>query len=208
MKGAPERILDRCSTILINGEERKLDDEWREAFNNAYMELGGLGERVLGFCDFYLDKEKFPSGFPFDGEEVNFPLEGLRFVGLMSMIDPPKPSVPDAISRVRDAGVKVVMVTGDHPNTAVAIAKSVGIVDFETEPYTLSVAGLPGGEIQSAVVKGEDMEQMSPDVLDDILLNSAELVFARVKPEQKLQIVESCQRLGAVVTVTGDGELY
>ena len=76
----------------------------------------------------------------------------------------------------------------------------------ETEPIQLSVAGLPGGEIQSGVVKGEDMEQMSPDVLDDILLNTAELVFARVKPEQKLQIVESCQRLGAVVTVTGDGE--
>ena len=54
MKGAPERILDRCSTILINGEEKKLDDEWRESFNNAYMELGGLGERVLGFCDYYL----------------------------------------------------------------------------------------------------------------------------------------------------------
>merc|ERR1712214_212696 len=104
MKGAPERILDRCSTILINGEERKLDDEWREAFNNAYMELGGLGERVLGFCDFYLDKEKFPSGFPFDGEEVNFPLEGLRFVGLMSMIDPPRAAVPDAVTKCRSAG--------------------------------------------------------------------------------------------------------
>merc|ERR1712158_68163 len=57
MKGAPERILDRCSTILINGEEKKMSEEWKEAFNNAYMELGGLGERVLGFCDFYLDKD-------------------------------------------------------------------------------------------------------------------------------------------------------
>ena len=133
-------------------------------------------------------------------------ITGYRLLGLMSMIDPPKPSVPDAISQVRDAGVKVVMVTGDHPNTAVAIAKSVGIVDFETEPVTLTVAGLPGGEVQSGVLRGEDMEQMTPDLLDDVLLNTSELVFARVKPEQKLQIVESYQRLGAVVTVTGDGE--
>ena len=111
MKGAPERILDRCSTILINGEEKKLDDEWKESFNNAYMELGGLGERVLGFCDFYLDEEKFPSGFPFDGEDVNFPLEGLRFVGLMSMIDPPRAAVPDAVAKCRSAGIKVIMVS-------------------------------------------------------------------------------------------------
>ena len=74
-----------------------MSEEWKEAFNNAYMELGGLGERVLGFCDFYLDKEQFPSGFPFDGEDLNFPLEGLRFVGLMSMIDPPRAAVPDAV---------------------------------------------------------------------------------------------------------------
>ena len=128
MKGAPERILDRCSTILINGEEKKMSEEWKEAFNNAYMELGGLGERVLGFCDFYLDAEQYPSGFPFDGEEVNFPLEGLRFVGLMSMIDPPRAAVPDAVTKCRSAGIKVIMVTGDHPITAKAIARSVGII--------------------------------------------------------------------------------
>ena len=80
MKGAPERILDRCSTIMVEGEEIKLTDEWRDSFNNAYLELGGLGERVLGFCDFALDKDQFPKGFPFDGEDdVNFPLEGLRY---------------------------------------------------------------------------------------------------------------------------------
>ena len=99
MKGAPERILDRCSTIMIDGEEHKLTTEWREAFNNAYLELGGLGERVLGFCDFVLDTDNFPTGFPFDGEDVNFPLTGLRFVGLMSMIDPPRAAVPDAVTK-------------------------------------------------------------------------------------------------------------
>ena len=62
----------------------------------------------LGFCDFKLDKEKFPDGFPFDAEETNFPLEGLRFVGLMSMIDPPRAAVPDAVCKCRSAGIKVV----------------------------------------------------------------------------------------------------
>ena len=76
MKGAPERILDRCTSILVNGEEKPLDDKWKEAFNNAYLELGGLGERVLGFCDLRLDPSKYPKGFAFDQEEQNFPLMG------------------------------------------------------------------------------------------------------------------------------------
>merc|ERR1712218_14190 len=85
------------------------------------MELGGLGERVLGFCDFSLPANKYPIGYPFDPDEENFPLNGLRFVGLMSMIDPPRAAVPDAVSKCRSAGIKVIMVTGDHPITAKAI---------------------------------------------------------------------------------------
>ncbi|VEL43593.1 unnamed protein product [Protopolystoma xenopodis] len=60
MKGAPERIVDRCSTILINGREELISNQWKEAFNNAYMDLGGMGERVLGFCDFRLPAEEYP----------------------------------------------------------------------------------------------------------------------------------------------------
>ena len=85
---------------------------------------------------------------------------------------------------------------------------SVGLVGLDTEPLQLGIAGLPGGSgvaVQAGVVRGEDLEQMPPDILDDILTHTEELVFARVKPEQKLQVVEACQRLGAVVTVTGDG---
>merc|ERR1712076_169216 len=130
MKGAPERILDRCSTILMNGEEKPLDKEMIESYNSAYDELGGLGERVLGFCHFYLSAEEFPPGFQFDaeGDEPNFPLTGLCSVGLMSMIDPPRAAVPDAVSKCRSAGIKVIMVTGDHPITAKAIARNVGII--------------------------------------------------------------------------------
>ena len=128
MKGAPERILERCGTIFINGEEKILDDEMKDAFNTAYLELGGLGERVIGFCDFKLPEDKFPKGFPFDAEECNFPLGNLRFLGLVSMIDPPRAAVPDAVAKCRSAGIKVIMVTGDHPITAKAIAKAVGII--------------------------------------------------------------------------------
>lgn len=70
MKGAPERILDRCSTILIKDSEVPLDEEMKEAFERAYLELGGMGERVLGFCHFYLPAEEFPPGFEFVSDEV------------------------------------------------------------------------------------------------------------------------------------------
>ena len=114
--------------FLFLGEEKPLDDDWKDAFNSAYMELGGLGERVLGFCDLKLDDEKYTDDYVFDADEQNFPLTGLRFVGLMSLIDPPRAAVPDAVTKCRSAGIKVIMVTGDHPITAKAIAKSVGII--------------------------------------------------------------------------------
>ena len=106
MKGAPERILERCSTIFIGGEEKVLDNELKEAFNTAYMELGGLGERVLGFCDYMLPMDKYPKGYQFSADDPNFPLAGLRFVGLVSMIDPPRAAVPDAVGKCRSAGIK------------------------------------------------------------------------------------------------------
>lgn len=87
-----------------------LDEEMKEAFNNAYLELGGLGERVLGFCDLQLPSDKYPIGFKFNTDDVNFPVDNLRFVGLMSMIDPPRAAVPDAVAKCRSAGIKVCIV--------------------------------------------------------------------------------------------------
>ena len=91
----------------MHGKEQPMDDEMKDSFNQAYLELGGLGERVLGFCDFRLDPGKYPAGYPFDSDDVNFPTEGLRFVGLMAMIDPPRAAVPDAVAKCRSAGIKV-----------------------------------------------------------------------------------------------------
>jgi len=212
MKGAPERILDRCSTIYIGGKEKVLDDEMKEAFNNAYLELGGLGERVLGFCDLMLPSDKYPPGYKFDADDPNFPLSGLRFVGLMSMIDPPRAAVPDAVAKCRSAGIKVIMVTGDHPITAKAIAKSVGIISEGNETVediaqrlNIPVSEVNPSEAKAAVIHGSELKDLSGDQLDDILRHHTEIVFARTSPQQKLIIVEGCQRMGAIVAVTGDG---
>jgi len=212
MKGAPERILERSSTIIINGEEKPMDEDLKEAFNNAYMELGGLGERVLGFCDYMLPSDKYPLGYPFDADNVNFPVHGLRFVGLMSMIDPPRAAVPDAVAKCRSAGIKVIMVTGDHPITAKAIAKSVGIISEGNETVediaqrlNIPIKEVDPREAKAAVVHGGELRDMSGEQLDDILIHHTEIVFARTSPQQKLIIVEGCQRMGAIVAVTGDG---
>jgi len=212
MKGAPERILQRCSTIVIDGQERALTEDWKNAFETAYMELGGLGERVLGFCDFMLPEDKYPAGYPYDADEENFPLEGLRFVGLMSMIDPPRAAVPDAVLKCRSAGIKVIMVTGDHPITAKAIARSVGIISEGTETVEdiATRKGIPVVEVNpreamAAVVHGGEIKDLSEKALDEILMYHTEIVFARTSPQQKLIIVEGCQRMGRIVAVTGDG---
>merc|ERR1712073_8681 len=212
MKGAPERILERCSTIVIDGREMPLSQEWKNAFETAYMELGGLGERVLGFCDFMLPADKFPVGYPFDADDVNFPCEGLRFVGLMSMIDPPRAAVPDAVLKCRSAGIKVIMVTGDHPITAKAIARSVGIISEgqETVEDIAARKNIPLSEVnpreaRAAVVHGGEIKDMDDKHMDEILMNHTEIVFARTSPQQKLIIVEGCQRMGAIVAVAGDG---
>merc|ERR1712061_275515 len=212
MKGAPERILERCSTIVIDGTERPLTQDWKNAFETAYMQLGGLGERVLGFCDFMLPADKYPKGYPFDPDEENFPLSGLRFVGLMSMIDPPRAAVPDAVLKCRSAGIKVIMVTGDHPITAKAIARSVGIISEGTETVEdiATRKGIPVQEVNpreamAAVVHGGEIKDLSEKALDEILMYHTEIVFARTSPQQKLIIVEGCQRMGAIVAVTGDG---
>merc|ERR1712055_832790 len=212
MKGAPERILQRCTSIVIDGTERPMTQEWKDAFESAYMELGGLGERVLGFCDFMLPEDKYPKGYPFDPDEENFPLEGLRFVGLMSMIDPPRAAVPDAVVKCRSAGIKVIMVTGDYPITAKAIAKSVGIISdgMETVEDIAARTNVPVSEVnpreaRACVVHGGELKDLNEKQIDEILMYHSEIVFARTSPQQKLIIVEGCQRMGAIVAVTGDG---
>ncbi|MBW04362.1 Potassium-transporting ATPase alpha chain 1, partial [Eschrichtius robustus] len=212
MKGAPERVLERCSSILIKGQELPLDEQWREAFQTAYLSLGGLGERVLGFCQLYLSEKDYPHGYAFDVEDMNFPTSGLCFAGLVSMIDPPRATVPDAVLKCRTAGIRVIMVTGDHPITAKAIAASVGIISegSETVEDIASRLRVPVDQVnrkdaRACVINGMQLKDMDPSELVEALRTHPEMVFARTSPQQKLVIVESCQRLGAIVAVTGDG---
>lgn len=211
-KGAPERIIKLCSKILIEDKEYDLDDEWREAFNNTYHTLGTYGERVLGFCDCKLPLDKFPVGTVFDSDEPNFLDGGFRFVGLVSMIDPPRAAVPDAVQKCRDAGIKVVMVTGDHPVTAAAIARSVNIISLGNltieemaQNRGCSIEDIDPKEVKTAVVSGAELKLLSPEELRHLIRNHDELVFARTSPEQKYIIVEAFQDLGYVVASTGDG---
>uniref|UniRef100_A0A3Q3JGI7 Sodium/potassium-transporting ATPase subunit alpha n=1 Tax=Monopterus albus TaxID=43700 RepID=A0A3Q3JGI7_MONAL len=186
MKGAPEKILERCILIFMPGRE--------------------------SFCHFNLPDDQFPEGFAFDTDEVNFPTEKLCFIGLMSMIDPPRAAVPDAVGKCRSAGIKVIMVTGDHPITAKAIAKGVGIISEGNETVediaarlNVPVAEVNPRDAKACVVHGGELKEMTPELLDDVLKYHTEIVFARTSPQQKLIIVEGCQRQGAIVAVTGDG---
>jgi len=212
MMGAPERVIERCTSIYVKGAEQKLNSAWRQAFHNAYMKIGSLGERLIGVCDLRLPLEEFPIGYPFDADQENFPQENLRFLGMISLTDPPRASVPDAVSRCHTAGIKVIMVTGDHPITAKAVAKGVGIISegSETAEDIAARLGIPISEVNprdasAIVVHGSDLSDMTFIQLDDVINNYQEIVFARTTPHQKLLIVEACQRQGKVVAVTGDG---
>jgi sodium/potassium-transporting ATPase subunit alpha len=208
IKGAPERVLDRCSTILYHGRKRKMNDHWKARYEVAYNELGGKGERVLGFAHCYLP-ESFTADFDFDIDNINFPTEGYTFLGLVSMIDPPREAVPFAVKSCQEAGIRVIMVTGDHPITAKAIARQVGIIHLPTREDLAAERGIPPEEVPDAdvraiVVHGTELKDMEDEDVDRIL-DHEEVVFARTSPQQKLRIVEGCQRRGAIVAVTGDG---
>lgn len=115
------------------------------------------------------------------------------------MMDPPRPTVPDAVYKCRCAGIKVIMVTGDHPDTAKAIAKLVGIFTDEDLFHPEE------DKKRCIVVTGMELRDLKSEELDAIIRGYPEIIFARTSPVQKLQIVESCQRLHLITAVTGDG---
>lgn len=127
-------------------------------------------------------------------------------------MDPPRPMVYDAVHKCRTAGIKVIMVTGDHPVTAMAIAKKVGIISEGHETkydrailHEKTLSQITTEPAQAIVVTGSELRNMDSNELDELIRDYEEIVFARTSPQQKLLIVESCQRLGEIVAVTGDG---
>lgn len=173
-KGAPDSILAVCDKISVNGKEEKLDAKHRKEILKMNEKYGASALRVLGFAYKRLkEKEK--------GAE-----EEMVFLGLVGMIDPARPEVKDAVAKCKSAGIDVVMITGDHANTAVAIAKEIGIFN-ENDTF----------------LTGTELEEMSLSKLSKMV--GKVKVYARVNPAHKVKILEALKKHGKIVSMTGDG---
>eukprot|EP01137_Pigoraptor_chileana_P027808 Opistho-2@10843 len=205
-KGAPEMVFERCNFIMVKGERQPITDDIRTRLAESVEDLAALGERVLAFSQVHVP---CPAGEArvYSSDSKNYPMDGYTFLGLISLIDPPKPGVPDAISLCRTAGIKVIMATGDHPLTAKAIARQIGLVTFETEEKVRpgqQPKPKPEGGYRAVVITGMALKAYTDEQLEEVLKKD-EIVFARTSPQQKHQIVEALQRLKHIVAVTGDG---
>ena len=177
VKGAPEAVLEACTHYTGPEGSRPLGDDLRRRLLERNEELAGQGLRLLG-----LARKELASA---EGE----PYTELEFVGFLSLLDPPRKEVPEAIAACRSAGIKVVMVTGDQAPTAVNIARQVGLFDGDEDRV------FPGTVLREI---DEADEARRAEVL-------AGRVFSRVSPEQKLRLIELHQQDGSVVAMTGDG---
>ncbi|HWR55899.1 MAG TPA: heavy metal translocating P-type ATPase [Negativicutes bacterium] len=177
-KGAPDTIINHCSHYLANGAVVPLDDDTRRKFLKKNDEMTGQALRVLAVAYKQLETG---TEYPDEGLEQNLVLGGL-----LGMIDPPRPEVPAAIEKCRRAGVKVVMITGDHPGTARAIAQELGLMPA-----------------QGRVVLGREIDDMSDEQLAAVAGDIS--VYARTSPHHKLRIVKALKEKGYVVAMTGDG---
>jgi Ca2+-transporting ATPase len=174
--GAPEKLLANSSRLLVKGEETELTDATRRNVLLVISDMARTGERLLAFGYHRIHSaESLDKG----GYEKN-----LVFVGVVGFIDPPRPEVKDAIAKCQKAGIRVIMVTGDHPETAKAVASQVGINS-------------------SRVLTGSEIADMSDEEVKKALEETS--IFARVTPEDKLRLVRLLRERGEVVAVTGDG---
>ena len=175
-KGAPDVILQRCTSILINGQKETLTERYKNEILQQNQNYANEGLRVLGFA--YKD---------LDSHDIQLDDENnLTFVGLVSLMDPPRPESADAVAKCKMAGIKPIMITGDHVVTARSIAKKIGIYE--------------DGDLS---IDGQQLNQMSDEELDEKLTHIS--VYARVAPEHKIRIVKAWQKRGDIVAMTGDG---
>jgi len=179
VKGAPDIVLDRCEFMVCDGETRPLDAASREAILRANHDFANDALRVLAVAQRTLSA--LPDPLTPDTLE-----DHLTLVGLVAMIDQARPEVAAAIAKARHAGIRTVMVTGDYPDTAQAIAREIGLLR-------------EGGR----VLRGSDIEALAPDELAALIEDVD--VFARVSPEHKVRIVEAFRARDHVVAMTGDG---
>lgn len=173
-KGAYDKLIEKCKYILINGEIKLLDDKIIERLNEINNKMGLEALRVLAFAYKFVDND------------YSFLENELVFIGFVGMIDPPRVEAKQAIEKCFQAGLKPIMITGDHPNTAYAIAKQLNIATNKKQ-----------------VLTGQMLDNLSEEKLQENLDNFR--VFARVSPENKVRIVKAFKKQGKIVAMTGDG---
>jgi calcium-translocating P-type ATPase len=177
-KGALEALLPLCHQVQIGAEIYPLTSELKEKFLKAQESMADEGLRVLAFAH-----RPIPEGY--DRQHLE---EEMILSGLVGLEDPPRPEVPGAIQKCKEAGIKVIMITGDHPHTAKAIAKQIGLVQSSTP----------------VMMTGEQLRRIS-DAQLQLALDAPEIIFARVGADQKMRIVSALKRKKEIVAVTGDG---
>ncbi len=178
-KGGVDELLARCTKYIINGEIKNDLKEFKERIKEVNNEMASSALRVLAMA--YKELDHKPTN-----EEMNSMESDLIYIGMVGMIDPPRLEVKDAVAKCKKAGIKTVMITGDHKVTAIAIAKTLGILENEDEAIT-----------------GLELEEMSQEELEKNVRKYS--VYARVSPEHKVRIVKAWQANGEIVAMTGDG---
>ncbi|KAF8528202.1 aminophospholipid-transporting P-type ATPase [Hysterangium stoloniferum] len=209
LKGAPERVLAKCTTYLKDGKVTPIDDDFKTSFDDAYSYMASRGHRVIACAQYLLPGHKYPTNFAFSRSESNYPSTEYTFVGLVSLEDPPKHGVREAVGTLRLAGIKVMMVTGDHPKTAEAIARKINLILGDTRETLAAKTGrdvteVYEDEVSAVVIHGDSIDSLQGFEWDAIFAKD-EIVFARTSPKHKLEIVKRAQALGHIVGVTGDG---
>ena len=182
MKGAPEIVLERCTKIYTNGKTRKLTDELRKQLLTVNEAMAIQALRNLGFA--YKEQPESKSSLD-EGDE-----KGFVFLGIMGMIDPPREEVKDAIYMCNKAGIKVVMVTGDHRLTAVAVAKELNLIG-------------ENGREEGSVLTGAELDKLGDEEFENLVEDL--VIYARVSPEHKVRIVKALRKKGYICAMTGDG---
>lgn len=190
VKGAPETVIDRCTTVLTPEGTRELTPDVREHLARAQLEYGKNGLRTLAFA-FVDEADANVAHYKTESaaEYANFE-QNMTFVGLVGMLDPPRPEVKDAIAKCKAAGIRTIVITGDNKNTAETICREIGIFgmneDLTGKSYT-----------------GRELDELSPG--QKVLAVQRASLFSRTEPNHKSQLVDLLQGQGLVVAMTGDG---
>ena len=177
-KGALEMLLPLCTHVQLGEKIVPVNGDIQQAFINALEKMASEGLRVLAFAWRELKV----------GHDVGSEEHDLILSGLVGLEDPPRPEVPDAIQKCHEAGIKVIMVTGDHPHTALAIGRQIGQIQSDTP----------------VIITGEQLRRLSETQLR-LALDAPDIIFARVGADQKMRIVSALKKMSHIVAVTGDG---